>query len=322
MQREVDDMANRILRMLRVMLICVLALAICGAEGLAASVSVKVNADDARVYESASASSKSVEVPKDLVLTLKACSNGWGKVTYQGNSGFIKLKYLDRLTPVRAYVTENAMIYRTAGDSKQLAAVSKGTEVYVIGVDGGYARVSNRSGSIKGYIKSNQLTGDKPQETTSSAQSSSSGMPSSLKSNASKNGDSNGEKIEYAIYVAQNQLGKPYSADPVIPDSFDCAAFTQYCYGMAEKDSVKSSPQSQGYDDRMPEISYSDLARGDLVCFDTVSNDSDLSDHVGIYLGEGYFIHASSSAGKVIVSSMKSGYYKNVFSWGRRVFGK
>ena len=91
---------------------------------------------------------------------------------------------------------------------------------------------------------------------------------------------------------------------------------------MAEKDSVEGSPQSQGYDDRMPEIAYADLARGDLVCFDTVGNDSDLSDHVGIYLGEGYFIHASSSAGKVIVSSMKSGYYKNVFSWGRRVFGK
>ena len=53
--------------------------------------------------------------------------------------------------------------------------------------------------------------------------------------------------------------------------------------------------------------------------FNTVS-DGDLSDHAGIYLGAGYFIHASSGQGKVVVSSLASGYYNQVFSWGRRVF--
>ena len=47
--------------------------------------------------------------------------------------------------------------------------------------------------------------------------------------------------------------------------------------------------------------------------------DSDLSDHVGTYLGSGKFIHASSAAGKVIISTVTSGYYNRVFSWGRRV---
>ena len=61
-----------------------------------------------------------------------------------------------------------------------------------------------------------------------------------------------------------------------------------------------------------------DLKRGDLVFFDTVS-DSDLSDHAGIYLGNGYFIHASSGGGKVMVSNLASGYYNRVFVWGRRV---
>ena len=61
------------------------------------------------------------------------------------------------------------------------------------------------------------------------------------------------------------------------------------------------------------------LKRGDMVCFDTVS-DSDACDHTGIYLGNGYFIHASSAAKKVILSSLSSGYYKRTFSWGRRVF--
>ena len=61
------------------------------------------------------------------------------------------------------------------------------------------------------------------------------------------------------------------------------------------------------------------LKRGDVVCFDTEPTDGDLSDHTGIYLGQGYFIHSSSGAGKVIVSSLTSGYYKDNFSWGRRI---
>ena len=60
------------------------------------------------------------------------------------------------------------------------------------------------------------------------------------------------------------------------------------------------------------------LKRGDIVCMNTIT-DSDLSDHVGIYLGGGKFVHASSAAGKVIISSVTSGYYNRVFSWGRRI---
>ena len=53
--------------------------------------------------------------------------------------------------------------------------------------------------------------------------------------------------------------------------------------------------------------------------FNTVS-DSDLSDHAGIYIGNGYFIHASSGGHRVVVSSLLSGsYYNRVFSWGRRI---
>ena len=77
--------------------------------------------------------------------------------------------------------------------------------------------------------------------------------------------------------------------------------------------------QSQGYDDDFRQVSsVSDLQRGDLVFFNTVS-DSDQCDHTGIYLGDGWFIHASSGSGRVVVSTLASGYYTRVFSWGRRV---
>ena len=53
----------------------------------------------------------------------------------------------------------------------------------------------------------------------------------------------------------------------------------------------------------------------------TVS-DSDLCDHVGIYMGDGKFIQASSgSVHAVTISSISSSYYAARFSWGRRIIG-
>ena len=88
--------------------------------------------------------------------------------------------------------------------------------------------------------------------------------------------------------------------------------------------SLKRSAYAQGYDEAYAKVEGAEnLKRGDIVFFNTIS-DSDLSDHAGIYLGNGYFIHASTgSSKKVVISeiSTKSGsdyYYRN-FSWGRRV---
>ena len=79
------------------------------------------------------------------------------------------------------------------------------------------------------------------------------------------------------------------------------------------------SAYSVGYNNKYQKISsIGELKRGDLVFLNTVS-DSDLCDHTGIYLGSNSFIHASSGAGKVVVSNLGSGYYNRVFSWGRRV---
>lgn len=74
----------------------------------------------------------------------------------------------------------------------------------------------------------------------------------------------------------------------------------------------------QGYTKGTKISSISDLQRGDIICMDT-SSDSDLSDHVGIYLGDGMMIHASSGGGKVQINTILSGYYNSAYSWGRRV---
>ena len=127
-----------------------------------------------------------------------------------------------------------------------------------------------------------------------------------------------GEKIQYLIKLGLQKKGAPYVYGSFGPNSFDCSGFTYWLFKQV-KIKLKDSAYKQGYDDRYPQIEYADLREGDLVFFNTVE-DSDLSDHAGLYVGSGYFVHASSSAGKVIVSKLSSGYYRRNFSWGRRVF--
>ena len=129
---------------------------------------------------------------------------------------------------------------------------------------------------------------------------------------------SNAEKLEYAIYLAQGALGCPYVYGATGPSKFDCSGLTCYIF-KAVGVKLERTAYNQGYDDSYTKIEgWQNLKRGDVVFFNTIS-DSDLSDHAGVYIGEGYFIHASSGAHKVVVSNLTTGYYGRVFSWGRRI---
>lgn len=123
-------------------------------------------------------------------------------------------------------------------------------------------------------------------------------------------------KVETIIEYAKSKLGCKYVYGAEGPTVFDCSGFTQTAFKQVGV-SLSRSAYSVGYGSAGTKIAYSGLVRGDIVCFNTIS-DSDLSDHVGIYLGSGKFIHASSGKGQVVISDMTSGYYNRVFSWGKR----
>jgi cell wall-associated NlpC family hydrolase len=302
-------MSERIAGRMRTLAIVLVLMMTC-ATALADSIDVRLNAS-AKVYSSLDASARSVTVPKGLEVSLRACSKGWARVVYKGKTGYIRLKYLDRVNPLKAYVASSATVYKDASASKTLTTVSAGTLVYALGVEGGCVRITNGDRSWKGYIRSGLLTSAKPDSPKGGA------VPGQLQATAE---GAKASKIEKTIYAAQALVGTPYSEHPEPPKSFDCASYTAFCYGAAWKDILKGSVKGQGYDDRFSRVKeVSRLKRGDMVCFNTV-DDKDLCDHVGIYLGKGYFLHASSVAKKVIVSQLKSGYYSRVFSWGVRVF--
>ena len=201
--------------------------------------------------------------------------------------------------------------------SKQVGRVNPGfaVDVYAIYPEWLYVGV----GKARGYVLASALSTTKPSNWTpakgSTSQTTLSALPSGLIASSSSS-----NAIEKVIAVAQKKMGAPYVHGAKGPDSFDCAGFTYYCYKKGAGITLKGSSQGQGYDDKYTKITdIDDLERGDLVCFDTDESDDDLSDHVGIYMGDGWFIHASSAAGQVIISRLDTGYYERVFSWGRRI---
>ena len=118
---------------------------------------------------------------------------------------------------------------------------------------------------------------------------------------------SRGTDRSAAINLAYAQMGKPYRWGAEGPSSFDCSGFTTYIYKNALGKSIpRTSSAQSGYG---AYVSKDQLQPGDLVFFDTDS-DGDVN-HVGIYVGGGKFIHASSGAGKVTVSDLDGWYSQN-----------
>ncbi len=122
------------------------------------------------------------------------------------------------------------------------------------------------------------------------------------------------------ISVASAMLGKPYSWSEESPSrGFDCSGLVYFCLRTCGVSTSRYSASGFSSVSRWAEItSTGDLQKGDLVFFknDSSSNVS----HTGIYAGGGKFIHASSSSGKVITSSISTDYWTRNFVNGRRVF--
>lgn len=124
-------------------------------------------------------------------------------------------------------------------------------------------------------------------------------------------------RIDSMIKVAKSQLGKPYVLGAKGPDSYDCSGFVYYCLRKANVYCRRLNAAGYSRTDSWKKItSMSDLKKGDLIFF---SSDDDKSvGHVGIYIGSGEMIDASSGNGKVIRRSCRTSYWKRNFVCGRR----
>jgi cell wall-associated NlpC family hydrolase len=115
--------------------------------------------------------------------------------------------------------------------------------------------------------------------------------------------------------TASQYLGTPYrfGGEGARGDGIDCSSFVQKGFREHQIDLPRTAREQSKVGS---EVAPSDLRKGDLVFFHTYAS---YPSHVGIYLGDGKMIHASSGKGEVTVSDVNSEYYRSRFLGAKRV---
>ena len=232
-----------------------------------------------------------------------------------------------------AEINKDRINIRTAPstDARRITLVDRWTKVRVLGRQGDWSRIRLQSGAV-GWVLSKYLSPTKPPQTRQVATRSSSRKPASRTAHASASRTERGErkptasekpKTADAPAVANAQpapvrralgyLGARYRYGGSSSRGFDCSGFTAYIY----RQHGISLPHNSAAQYRVgTPVSRSELRPGDLVFFRTRGH---RISHVGIYIGDGKFVHASSARGRVRVDTLDSGYYHQRYVGARRI---
>lgn len=294
-----------------------------------------VNTDNLRLRSDSTISSKILDTaPKNDCVVVISTHGDWYKVNYNLQEGYMHKKYLDVLTRENAelgygQVNGSSVNVRAgAGTSyRSIAVASKGSKCYILGLNNGWYKVIYNS-SI-GYIRSDYVNlTEIPYENKDSANSpkffrggKSTGVAPSaaaLNGTASSETASSGSTASVTgaqiLAEAQKYLGTPYVYGGASPAGFDCSGFVYYVLKQLGFSPYRTpaSQYNQG-----TYVSKDNLKVGDIVFF-AGTYASGIS-HVGIYAGNGQFIHSPNSRSTVSYSDLTSGYWANHYYGARRM---
>lgn len=127
---------------------------------------------------------------------------------------------------------------------------------------------------------------------------------------------SDNDTINQIVAAAEGFVGMPYiygASDPSY--GFDCSGLTSYLYKHYAGVSLNRRARDQAYNGYA--VSKSDLKPGDILLF--YNNYTSTIGHVGIYIGNDTFVHASTPSTGVIYSNLSSNYYTRNFAGARRI---
>jgi N-acetylmuramoyl-L-alanine amidase len=202
--------------------------------------------------------------------------------------------------PVLKNGTTGASVTQLQSDLKKLGFMS----IEPTGYYGNVTRTAVTRFQKKYGLKSDGIAGSKTLGKISSLRGKSAAVSRGITDTA-----------ESMISYAKRFLGVNYVWGGTTPEGFDCSGFIKYVYkhfGIS-LNRVSSAQAAQGVS-----VKKSNLLPGDLVFFDTNGGHNHIN-HVGMYIGGGQFIQASSEQSGVVISSLTDGFYARSFMKAKRV---
>ena len=292
-----------------------------------------VNAGSLRLRQSPSTKSTTLAyAAKNEVVVVLGKSGAWYHVLYNLQEGYMHSSYLKFYTVENVElgygVVNETKVNMRKGPSTSYSAIgqsSKGDPAYIIGINKQWYKViwNNRIC----YMRSDYLDlTEVPYENNASVYSplfyrlgksigtkvSADTLKNSENYIGNRNPNTNA-KADAIIATAKTCLGVPYVWGGESMSGFDCSGLVQYVYakhGISLGRTVSRQYEAGTY------VSKSKLQPGDLVFFQNTYK-TGLS-HVGIYIGDGEFIHSSSSNG-VMISKLSNSYWSQHYYGACRV---
>ncbi len=118
------------------------------------------------------------------------------------------------------------------------------------------------------------------------------------------------------VINAMNFLGVPYRRGGNTAESgFDCSGFTRHVFENSIGLLLPRRSAEQANSSSLIKVQKEDLKPGDLVFFNTMRR---AFSHVGIYIGDGKFVHAPRTGSQIKVEDMRASYWTKRFNGARR----
>ena len=297
-------------KFIRIAAALLLAAVMLAAPGHAATIGgATVMGSDVRLRSSASTAGTSniiAVMPAGAFLLAEEQLDGWYKVVWNGIEGYVSAQFVrfsENADGAYGFTTATSGtdINLRAAASTSAAVVtnlkSAGSALTVTGVSGQWLKVTDAAGAA-GYIRSDLLRYKNSQ--------------ASVQINAAANVGGTGESM---VRTAMLYKGYAYRWGGMSPATgFDCSGFVNYIckqYGIELHRVAQDIYANDGVF-----VSRSELRPGDILCFGygpySIS-------HVGLYVGDGQMIHASTYSTGVILSDINSNYYTRMYVGAKRV---
>ncbi len=290
-----------------------LAALLLATQGFAATIGgATVTGSDVRLRSGADTSTAAniiTQLQKGTFLLVEEKLDGWYKVVWDGTEGYISADFAAfsetaegtyRFEAATGGTDVNMRADASTSSSVVKRLAQKGSALTVTGVSGQWLRVTDTSGAA-GYIRSD-LVCYRRGAADAAAPAGSSGSVT----------QSGGDGL---VQTALLYKGYSYRWGGMSPATgFDCSGFANY---VCSQNGVSLHRSAQEiYSNDGVAVSKDELQPGDLLFFGYGAYSVT---HVGIYIGDGQMIHASTSATGVILSDINSNYYTRMYVGAKRV---